>query len=395
MITDRKEIESVLQIGEKILLDHPELYNMSLDDVLVKLDDGTEQMLHNRWGVTAWMVVKSLECFDVKNLVIQLSEIDSGILTYKYAGYLLQVKYQINLEELILEADKCGKFDKIILYVDENIVFRSELNEQYIGRIINMIGNHTDNNLHRAFLVNYAKHIINMDAQRLTEETLGNLAGQAQYDFMSVLRWEWYQKDVSEAANVAERMIQRGSFWSKKAAIDFVESGFYYDKAIFGRYFVQLENMALENAELWQMIIRVFVNYAVKVTSGDSIEVKQLYRKVIEYLKKIPEGTLQEKSCFIEALQWNKEIPKEIESIFQTLISKSFGKNQNILDILKNYLYVQLENAGWKMILQDMQQIFIANKYGANYEEFFNRMSTIIHELSKYPEEVTSISIIV
>ena len=27
-----------------------------------------------------------------------------------------------------------------------------------------------------------------MDAQRLTEETLGNLAGQAQYDFMSVLR---------------------------------------------------------------------------------------------------------------------------------------------------------------------------------------------------------------
>ncbi|MCX4343385.1 MAG: hypothetical protein OSJ53_05795 [Kineothrix sp.] len=70
MITDKKEIESVLQIGEKILLDHPELYNMSLDDVLVKLDDGTEQMLHNRWGVTAWMVAKSLECFDVKNLVI-------------------------------------------------------------------------------------------------------------------------------------------------------------------------------------------------------------------------------------------------------------------------------------------------------------------------------------
>ncbi len=29
------------------------------------------------------MVVKSLKCFDVKNLVIQLSEIDSGILTYE------------------------------------------------------------------------------------------------------------------------------------------------------------------------------------------------------------------------------------------------------------------------------------------------------------------------
>lgn len=112
--------------------------------------------------------------------------------------------------------------------------------------------------------------------------------------------------------------------------------------------------MALENAELWQMIIKVFVNYAIKVTSDDSIEAERLYRKVIEYLKKIPEGTLQEKSCFIEVLQWKKEIPKEIVSIFQILISKSFGKNRNILDMLKNYLYVQLENAGWRMILQDM-----------------------------------------
>lgn len=78
MITDKEEIESVLQIGEKILLEHPELYNMSLDEVLVKLDDGTEQMLHNRWGVTAWMVVKSLKSFDIQTLVTQLSEIDSG-----------------------------------------------------------------------------------------------------------------------------------------------------------------------------------------------------------------------------------------------------------------------------------------------------------------------------
>lgn len=94
MIDDREEIESVLQAGERILLEHPELYDMSLDDVLIKLDDGTEQMLHNRWGVTAWMVVKSLKSFDIQTLVTQLSEIDSGILTYKYAGYLLQSEYQ-------------------------------------------------------------------------------------------------------------------------------------------------------------------------------------------------------------------------------------------------------------------------------------------------------------
>lgn len=96
-----------------------------------------------------------------------MSEIDSGILTYEYAGYLLQAEYKINLEELILEVDKLGKFDKIILYVNENIVFKSELNEQYIDRIVDMIGNHMENNFHRAFLVNYVKYIINMGVQRL------------------------------------------------------------------------------------------------------------------------------------------------------------------------------------------------------------------------------------
>ena len=137
------------------------------------------------------------------------------------------------------------------------------------------------------------------------------------------------------------------------------------------------------------MIIKVFVNYAIKVTSDDSIEAERLYRKVIEYLNKIPEGTLQEKSCFIAALQLNKKIPKEIASIFQTLISKSFGKDQNVLHILEEYLYIQLENDGWIVKMQDVRHIFSANKYGVNYEQFFDGMSTVIHEFSNYPEEVT------
>lgn len=31
-----------MQEAERILLEHPELYDMSLDDVLIKLDDGTD-----------------------------------------------------------------------------------------------------------------------------------------------------------------------------------------------------------------------------------------------------------------------------------------------------------------------------------------------------------------
>ena len=147
--------------------------------------------------------------------------------------------------------------------------------------------------------------------------------------------------------------------------------------------------MASENNDFWQMIIRVFVKYAVKITSNDGTESEQIYCKVIGYLRKIPEGTLQEKRCFVEALQWNKEIPKDLETIFHDLILRSFERNKDLLDMLKNYLYIQLERVGWRTVLQYMREIFTANHYGAGYNMFFEGMSSIMHEFSKYSEEVT------
>lgn len=62
-------------------------------------------MIHKRWGVTAWLVVKSINNFEIRELVRHLSKIESGILTYEYAGYLLQTEYHVNMEELLLESD--------------------------------------------------------------------------------------------------------------------------------------------------------------------------------------------------------------------------------------------------------------------------------------------------
>ena len=89
MIRNREAVESVLKEGEKILLKRPELAEISIHDMLNELDDGTDQMIHYRWGVAAWLVIKSLKSFEPKMLVEPLSEIDSGVLTYEYAGYLL------------------------------------------------------------------------------------------------------------------------------------------------------------------------------------------------------------------------------------------------------------------------------------------------------------------
>ena len=45
------EIEKALNSGEEILKQRPELYEMDCETLLDELDDGTEEMIHNRWGL--------------------------------------------------------------------------------------------------------------------------------------------------------------------------------------------------------------------------------------------------------------------------------------------------------------------------------------------------------
>lgn len=389
MIRNREAVESVLNEGEKILLKRPELAEMSIHDMLNELDDGTDQMIHYRWGVAAWLVIKSLKSFEPKVLVESLSEVDSGALTYEYAGYLLQSRYKVSMVELILEAEKCGKFDKIISYVTDNIIYEEMLYERYVIRILNMMENHKEYNFYHAFLMHYAKHIVDKDAQKLVEGLLGDINRQVYYDFMQIMRWEWYQKDAAEASEVIGRMLERRSVWSKKVAIDYLEASLNYDKAVFHQYFFQVENLIQESEELWQMLIPVFIKYVMKVCDDGTEELEPVYKQVFEHLEKILDGSLNIKSSFVQAIQWTEDIPDKLDNIFKTIISHSFNRDQRILDMLDSHLYNQLTKGHWKETLHVMLKVFTANKYLGNYREFFDVMNSVHSGLSEYAEEVT------
>lgn len=389
MIGKREEVESVVEEGEKILSKRPELAEMSIHDMLNELDDGTEQMIHYRWGVAAWLVIKSLKSFEPKMLVEPLSEVDSGVLTYEYTGYLLQSRYKVSMVELILEAEKCGKFDKIIYYVTDNIIYEEKLNEQYIIGILNMIENHKANNYYHAFLTHYAKHIVDMDAQKIVECLLGDLDGQVYYDFMRVMRWEWYRKDAAKANEVIGRMLGRGNVWSKKVAIDFFEVSLNYGKEVFHQYFFQMESLILESDELWQMLVPIFIKYVIKVYDDGTEKLESIYKQVMEHLEEVPNGSLNIKRSFIQAIQWTEDIPDRMENIFRKIISNSFNRDQSILNMLDSLLYRQLTKGNWKETLKVMLEVFSANEYFFHFREFFDVMDSVHSGLLKYTQEVT------
>lgn len=390
MRNDPERIEKILEEGKNILSARPELAEMSLHDMIDALDDGTQQMIRNRWGAAAWQVVKSINNFELKVIIEQLSEVKSGILTYEYTGYLLQKEYHINLEALILEADLCGKFDKIVVYVETNLVHEHMLYEQNFLPILNMMEKHKRDSCYRAFLTNYANHIVEVDGQHLTEMLIDGLDRQVPYDFMYIIRWAWYKKASTNADAMIGRLLKYGSIGSQKTAINFLETSMNYGTVVFEQYFPEIESLLIKSDELWSMLITLFVKYIIETSTDKESTSKPIYHKLLAYLEKTPSDSLEAKRSFVEALQWREEIPEALEPIFHEIISHSFGRDKAILVVLDSYLYRQLEKGKWKVVLKVMQEVFSANNYIVQYHSFFENMESVCSGLRAHIAEVTA-----
>lgn len=389
MFSDEVKIKAVLDAGKEILSNRPELASMKLDDVLNELDDGTSEMIQNRWGVTAWIVTNSITDFKIESLVERLSKIDSGILTYEYVGYLLLKKYDVNLEDLLLQAERCGQFDKIVLFVVDNIVYEGEFFQQNVLPILQVMENHLEHQSYHRLLWNYAKHIENLGAQRLVEILIGDLNGQSPYDLMTKLCAGWYARDVNEAHETLEKFLTRKGIWNKKAAIEYLRVSLYYNKAIFQQHFTQIEAMTLMDNQLHLMIIPLYIEYICTANSPIQNDIDHIQEQVYEHLKKIPSDSLDAKYNFLETVQYIENVPEDLHFITKAILSQSFNKEQHFLNIMDHLLYIQIQKGNWNEALDLMYDAFIANHYSGDYEAFFRSMCLVRGEISNCSKNVT------
>ena len=389
MASNKEKIEDVLCKGQTILSSRHELADMDLHDIIIDLDDGTQEMLHNRWGVAAWVTVKSISNFNVRSLVERLSNIESGPLTYKYTGYLLLTRYGVNLEELLLYADKCDKFEEIVPFVSENLIYETELYEESILPIMCMMGKHLEHSSYHLFLRKYSEHITNFKAQKLVEERIGDINEQVKYDLMNNLCAGWCADSIEEASDFIERLLNRKSLLNKKLAIKFLDVSLHYDRSIFQKHFGQLEDMALAENQLWVIMIPLFIKYVVSTNSNTEHDLDHIQSRVFSHLEKIPEGTLDEKFEFLDNILYQESISERLESIIKAILEQSFCKEQRFLTILDHYLYTYLQKNEWVYVLQLMRKVFIANHYSVDYKNFFHALNSVAGKMANCSAEIT------
>lgn len=206
-ITDREEMESILQKGAEILSIHPDIVDKALEDILNELDDGTSEMRQNRWGAAARAVIAHITSYDVKSLVPKLAEVENRGFTCEYVGYLLLTEFNVNLEELLLEAERQGHFDKIVPFIGPNLQYETEFFDSLLCDFFAMLNRHADSQFCSTVIANYAEHILKLSVEYNAMKLLGDLAGESELHFVCNIAQSWYKKHSEQARIIVSELL--------------------------------------------------------------------------------------------------------------------------------------------------------------------------------------------
>lgn len=386
MHRDLNETEMILVNAKEILHNRPELESLTITDVIDELDT-TDDMVRDRWGVAAWLVINSIEHWNLDALVDCLSLVADETLTFEYVGYILQAKYGIDLIELLLAAEKKGKFDTIVPIVVRNIESAPYVDIKSATDVISMLHKHISHHEHDAFLTNYAHLCSTHNCLRDIAAQFRNLQNSTEYEFMRRLRWKWYEHNPTEASDHLDIMLSNNSIWNHKAVIDFWECCFSFDLDNFHSLFPIIENLCSEDSNLWLHAIPIYTSY-VDHSSVEETET-QTYSRVVNRLKGIGTGSSDAKRCFLSSVEYGIKNRERLNAIIDVVISFPLGKDASMLKKLDYPFSKEVQSGKWEAILEQMQYIFRTSQFDSDYPKFFNVFPNTLSALSVFSAEIT------
>lgn len=392
MISDRKKIDEVLDFGETILSQRKELKDIPLNKILDALDDGTKEMMHNRWGVLAQVIINSITSWEPKELIEYLVQIDCPDLACEYVGYALQCTHGIVLEELLIEAADCGHFDKIVKYVSTNLQYKTALDLQFLSPFLQTLEQYREHRSYHSVLHYYAMGIASCDGFLEVVKQLNTIASEVQYHLVYNMRRYWFAQSSDDANAQIGVFLSQKSQWAWKAAIDYCEWNLPCDKFALAKYYPQIENLVNKYDEFKVHAIPLLVEYILQTAQEKELhpEYITIISKLRLLIKQVPSGVL----TFLQKIAYLKDYPEDISQIFQDILSLPADNPTAILKHLDNCFLFLLEQKNYQSVIDDMFTFFSSNKYRANYLSFFDPLASAIQALSEYAAQITDLAII-
>ena len=380
---EREEIEQVLRRGAEILEERPELRSWDLEAVLNELDDGTQKMLHDRWGAVAHLFLMEISEHDVASLVPLLAKKEDRDVICGYVGYLLLTEQHVDLRALLVEAENQGKFDAIVPYVGDNLQYEPDFSGEMLRRLLGILNHHRTSGFYRIVLENCAAQATELGVQAAATACLGDLAGQAEREFLRIIAQQWYTVDREQVMETVERLFSYVGAWSKMAGFDILNFSLTVCDADFLRLYPTIEQILQSEPSLRPEAIPMLVEFVCRYDRSEQNE--ETYSKVLMELQEIPDGSLEERRSFLQTIEWKKDRKPVVEAIFQSVICRPFDKDADILNALANCLCSRAEDsdADWNEILHTMQIVFSASGFSPDYSGFFDCLQGLIYDITQ------------
>ena len=371
MWKNRAEIEEVLYTGRQILNQRQDLATIPFDQILDELDDGTKEMVHHRWGALAQVIIDSISNWETQGLVAYLSQIECQNLARNYVGYALQKEHGIILEDLVIEAEKMGQFDKIIPYISRNLSFLPSVNLQTVIAFLEILEKHRTHSSYHPTLSFFAQGVDSCNCFPDIVHILNPIKTETQYQLIYNMRRSKYVENQDNVRTLIGTFLSQKNLYGWKAAIDYCEWTLPLDKAVFDEYYPQIIGVVGYNDELKEHIVSLLVKYIAQAASGE--DNPHQFQAVLTNLKSILLDTPSVRNKFIEKIAYMENWPSEIYNLFQSVLAMPADEIGSVCRYLDTCFSSLLDYKVVQIILEDMFTFFSANKFLDDYMTFFSK----------------------
>lgn len=382
MIHDLEDVKKMFKTADEIIQERPELLSMNVDEIFDELDDGTPEMIHNRWGVMTRVKITELTSFDNKSIIDFFVSIKEKNLLTEYIGYILQRDYRISLLSVLLDEYDMGLHNEVLPFVEVCLEYEQNSFIEKIDDILDIIAD-IDNSKRYQFVQGYVFLLIKTEKEEIVLKKYVDNYSNSLEQLVSQVGSELYQRKNIEAGKWLDIYINEEAKHCKKMSVHFLYRSLFNDCNAFEEQFRLLEEKFCNVQELWEDLIPVYVQYMSYKDKGRYIE--ECKKRLIS----IRNGKLNEKTICIQAMHYRIQKLEEYCEITESIISVSFGKDKQILQGLDSYLDYKFKTDSSKT-LNLLYNIYVKNGYG-NRDQFLELLPQTCQAMNQCQKDILDV----
>lgn len=355
MIHDLAEVKTMFDDADKLIGERPELLSMQIDQIFDELNDGTQNMMHIRWGVMTRVKMREIIAYTVNDILDFMIGITERNLLCEYIGYVLQTEHNISLLELLIKANEKNIVKDIFPFVEACIEYEKNcLISQYDTILIILDSLEATQKIR--FAHGYSSLILaEAEEEIVFEHYLKNYSKSSEFLIEYIIR-KIYPSKAKLANTWLDRFINSDKKYCLIAGGYILRESLYYNVSTFEKYFFLVEEKIDMDQELWEHLIELYVLYFELGENEDYLD------KVKERLVSIKvQGAKEKRICF-NAMRYRIKKDNRLSEIFEEILSIPFEKDIYILEASDNYLCYMFGNNPLKAI-DVMYQIYKLNDF--------------------------------